>query len=115
MQPSSNIVIAPGAKIMRCPISSPCVDEPPRIASNDTSPKKDEIVAFYVERYNAIINTLQATPEEVYSRENPMEGRMKEIFPFIGLAINFMLNNHAMMHLGQVSAWRRAMGLPGVM
>ena len=78
-------------------------------------PKKDEIVAFYVERYNAIIKTLETTSEEMYARENPMEGRMKEVFPFIGLAINFMLNNHAMMHLGQVSAWRRAMGLPGVM
>jgi hypothetical protein len=44
-----------------------------------------------------------------------MEGRIKEIFPFVGLAINFMLNNHNMMHVGQVSAWRRAMGLPSVM
>lgn len=78
-------------------------------------PHKDEIVAGYVERYSAIIKTLETTNEDIYARENPMEGRMKEIFPYVGLAINFMLNNHPMMHLGQVSAWRRAMGLPSVM
>jgi len=78
-------------------------------------PKKDEIVSFYVERYTAISNFLPSLDDEVFSRENPMEGRMREVFPQIGLACNFLLNNHHMMHLGQVSAWRRCIGLGSVM
>jgi hypothetical protein len=78
-------------------------------------PKKDEIVAYYVERYTAIGNLLPTLDDEVFSRENPMEGRIKEMFPQLGLAFNFMLNNHHMMHLGQVSAWRRCIGLGSAM
>ena len=78
-------------------------------------PSKDEIVGFYVERYTAIGNLLPTLNDEVFSRENPMEGRFKEIFPQLGLAFNFLLNNHHMMHLGQISAWRRCIGLGSAM
>ena len=78
-------------------------------------PHKDEIVAHFMERYHAIINAIATTPDEIFARENPLEGRMKEIFPQVGIAVNFMLNNHVMMHLGQISAWRRAVGLPSVL
>ena len=33
-------------------------------------------------------------------------------FPLLGGRVLFMCNNHLMMHLGQISAWRRCMGLP---
>ncbi len=33
-------------------------------------------------------------------------------FPTLGALANFLMNNHVMMHIGQVSTWRRAMGLP---
>jgi hypothetical protein len=78
-------------------------------------PHKDEIIGYYVERYNAAAKAIAAVPDEVFQRENPLEGRMKEIFPFVGIAVNFLLNNHHMMHLGQISAWRRAIGLGSVM
>lgn len=78
-------------------------------------PPKDEIVAYYLERYTAIAEFLPQLSDEVFARENPLEGRMKEIFPLVGIAVNFLLNNHHMMHLGQLSAWRRAMGLGSVM
>src|SRR5262245_20301260 len=78
---------------------SPCVEQDGRY------PAKDELVAYYLERYNAIINTVTELPDEVFARENPAEGRIKEIFPLVGIAVNFMLNNHVMLHLGQVSAW----------
>ena len=78
-------------------------------------PAKDEIVAYYLERYNAVSAVVATLPDEVFQRENPLEGRLREIFPLVGIAVNFLLNNHHMMHLGQVSAWRRAVGLPSVM
>jgi hypothetical protein len=33
-------------------------------------------------------------------------------WPCIGAAFNFLLSGHVMVHMGQVSAWRRCMGLP---
>lgn len=78
-------------------------------------PHKDEIVGYFMERYNAAVNALAELPDEVLQRENPLEGRMREIFPLVGIAINFLMNNHCMMHLGQISAWRRAVGLGSVM
>jgi hypothetical protein len=33
------------------------------------------------------------------------------MFPTIGGAVNFLLVGHVQMHLGQVSTWRRVMGL----
>ena len=43
------------------------------------------------------------------------DDRYREFFPTVGIALNFLLNNHVMMHLGQVSAWRRCFGLPSAM
>ncbi|HRQ75476.1 MAG TPA: DinB family protein [Phycisphaerales bacterium] len=82
-----------------------CLDQP------GLYPPKDEIVGYYMERYRTIRDVVAQLPDEVFTRENPMEGRLKELFPTIGGAVNFMLNNHNMMHLGQISAWRRAVGL----
>lgn len=87
---------------------SPCVEQDGRY------PAKDEIVAHYATGYNAAAAVVAQLPDEVFQRENPMEGRLKEVFPLVGMAANFLLNNHNMMHLGQISAWRRAMGLPSV-
>jgi len=78
-------------------------------------PKKEEIVSHYVERYTAIATLLPTLEDEIFSSENPMEGRIKEMFPQVGLAFNFLLNNHHMMHLGQVSAWRRCVGMGSAM
>jgi hypothetical protein len=43
----------------------------------------------------------------------PDESR-RERFPTVGAATNFLLNDHLMFHAGQVSAWRRAVGLGSV-
>jgi hypothetical protein len=88
---------------------TPCVEQDGRY------PSKDEITAFFFERINAFADALEKLPDDAFFRENPLTGRMKEIFPTVGIAVNFMANNHNMMHLGQVSAWRRAMGMPSVM
>ncbi len=41
--------------------------------------------------------------------------KARQFMPITGGRINFVLNNHVMMHMGQVSAWRRMMGLPSAM
>lgn len=74
-------------------------------------PSKDELVAYYLERYRAMLALLPEVTDDMLSRDNPIEGRLREMFPTIGAAMCFMLNNHQMMHLGQISAWRRVMGM----
>jgi hypothetical protein len=78
-------------------------------------PHKDEIVGYYLERYHSVAKALENVSDEVWQKENPIEGRLREKFPLVGIAVNFLLNNHHMSHLGQLSGWRRAMGLPSVM
>jgi len=41
--------------------------------------------------------------------------KMKAHFPNVGEALTFMLCSHTAIHIGQVSTWRRAMGLPSAM
>ncbi len=78
-------------------------------------PEKDLIVQLYVASHEAAVQVLPTTPEEVFQRENPAEGRFKELAPTIGAAVNFLLVFHHSVHLGQVSAWRRAIGLGHVL
>jgi len=78
-------------------------------------PDKDEIVNGFMDRHAVLRDVLPIVDDEVFARPNPIEGRMRELFPTVGAATTFMLGAHNMMHLGQVSAWRRAMGLPSAM
>jgi hypothetical protein len=78
-------------------------------------PGKEEIVAHYVDRYKTLIEALPDVSEESFARENPVEGRFKEILPTLGAVAIFMVTSHPMMHLGQISAWRRAMGMGSAM
>jgi len=78
-------------------------------------PAKDDILAYYFERHHSLLAALADLDEAVLARENPAEGRLKTMFPVLGGALNFYLNNHHSVHLGQVSAWRRAAGLGAAM
>ena len=78
-------------------------------------PLKDELVSYYFNRYRAMQAHLPEISDEAMSRPNPMEGRMRDLFPTIGEAMCFMLHNHQMAHLGQISAWRRVMGMASAM
>lgn len=88
---------------------APCVDEPGKY------PSKDVLVSTFVNRYRAVIDILPSVPEEVFARQNPVEGRAREMFPTIGALATFLLVGHTQSHLGQISVWRRIMGLGSVM
>ena len=77
-------------------------------------PGKDEILGHYVERHEAAIPVIAAARDEQLLAPNPAEGRFREMFPTIGSVTNFLMNTHQLLHLGQISAWRRATGLPSV-
>lgn len=79
-------------------------------ASGSIYPAMPEIVDAYMRGYDAVIARVLALSDADLQRPNGIE-RYRERFPAAGTGVNFLLNNHPMMHLGQVSAWRRAMGL----
>ena len=53
----------------------------------------------------------KATPETL---AQPTPERMRGRFPTVGSMILGLMTSHEASHLGQLSAWRRALGLPSV-
>lgn len=88
-----------------------CLDDP----EGTIYPPMQEIMKRWESGYKALFAILEQTPDEVYQRENPAEGRFKEVMPTLGAVAGFIAGAHQMSHLGQVSAWRRFMGLPPAM
>jgi hypothetical protein len=84
-----------------------CVDDP----TGAIYPAMDRVTAAFFDGYKAAADLLRATPDEAFQQPNPMEGRMSELFPTLGSLHTFYSGGHLMMHLGQISAWRRMMGL----
>ncbi len=78
-------------------------------------PSKQMLLDRFAERTKVALDALATVDPEVLERENPIEGRFREMFPTIGAMVAFMLGGHTMMHLGQISTWRRCMGLGSVM
>lgn len=80
--------------------------------SGSIYPPLDELREKFVTGYGTAIAAVEAAPDEAFDAPNPAEGRLRELFPTVGTAINFYLIGHVQVHLGQFSSWRRAMGLP---
>ncbi|MFZ9689707.1 MAG: DinB family protein [Phycisphaerales bacterium] len=87
---------------------APCVDA-------GTYPSKDALMAHYMAGHQKIAELLTELDDGVLAGPSPAEGVFKERFPVLGQAVLFLCNNHQMMHLGQISAWRRVMGLGSAM
>lgn len=74
-------------------------------------PSMEDITTFFFAGYKAVIEALKETDDSVFQQANPTGGRMTEMFPTIGSMHNFYVGGHVMIHMGQVSAWRRMQGL----
>ncbi|MCC6909620.1 MAG: DinB family protein [Phycisphaerales bacterium] len=77
-------------------------------------PAKDEIMAELRERHAVMLDYLETVDDEVLQRPTAHE-RYASRFPQIGHVLHFLFANHVTMHLGQVSSWRRCIGLPSAM
>ncbi len=78
----------------------------------------DDVVAEYRrggEQVLAALNGLGSDDERlaVLLHKMPVE-RWQEKFPLAGSILSYLLVHHEGFHLGQLSAWRRFRGLPGV-
>lgn len=83
-------------------------------AEGTVYPSKGEIVEGYTRAYAAAIEALPGVDDAVFANDLP-EGRIREVFGTVGVAVGFMMGCHVTFHMGQVSTWRRCEGLGSVM
>ena len=83
-----------------------CVDDP----DGSIYPGKDELIQRTVKNYEAAIEALESAPNDAFSVANSNEA-MRGKFASVGAMHGFYVGGHFMMHMGQLSTWRRIMGL----
>ena len=80
-------------------------------AAPSAYPPETELIAALDRERSALLAMLEsATPEDL--AKPVADERIRDILPTAGDMLVAMLTVHESMHLGQLSAWRRAMGLP---
>lgn len=87
-----------------------CRDDP----AGTIYPAMETVTGHFLRTHDLAVEHIRSIPEEMLSRENPNE-RSRDRFPTIGAAVNFYVGGHVMVHLGQISAWRRCFGLPSAL
>ncbi|MGD9689308.1 MAG: DinB family protein [Phycisphaerales bacterium] len=85
---------------------SACVDDP----GGAVYPSMDVITSAFFSGYGHLLAALPGVTLEVLDRPT-RHARLAATFPTVGFATTFLMGNHVATHLGQVSAWRRCMGL----
>ncbi|NND99742.1 MAG: DinB family protein [Pirellulaceae bacterium] len=83
-----------------------CVDDP----DGSIYPAMKEITTAFFDSYRAAIDALRQADDDLFTQPNPNEG-MQAKFPTKGAMYGFYVGGHVMLHIGQLSAWRRAKGL----
>ena len=74
-------------------------------------PPMHEITDRFKTYYLAAMQQLRESNDETFSKPNPAGGRLTELFPTLGSVHAFYAGGHLMLHMGQMSAWRRMSGL----
>jgi uncharacterized damage-inducible protein DinB len=73
-------------------------------------PSKAELFEAYEKAYQRIVDAVKAASSESLDREFP-NPKLRSSLPTVGTAMVHILTSHQGVHLGQLSAWRRAQGL----
>lgn len=80
-------------------------------ASGDIYPTMDEIVNHFRAAHATVIEAIQGLDDEVLNAPFTGDDWYVEFAQTPASLCIFMLHDHYMFHLGQLSAWRRCMGL----
>ena len=82
------------------------------IPSNDQSlfPVKEDLLKALTAQHARNTAAVEGADPAWFATPNPNERRRKR-FPTVGDIVVFLMTSHEMFHLGQLAAWRRAMGL----
>lgn len=74
---------------------------------------RDGIVKAFVQGHENVLSALEKSDPSVLEKEVTLE-RWKATMPKVGVCLSYLMLVHENVHLGQISAWRRAMKLPMV-
>jgi hypothetical protein len=74
-------------------------------------PPKKELLLILEERFEHARRLAAVATKEHMAHPNP-NPRMKAGLPTVGDSVAFLLTGHLAVHLGQLSAWRRMVGMP---
>ncbi|MCB9844510.1 MAG: DinB family protein [Phycisphaeraceae bacterium] len=88
-----------------------CRDDP----KGSIYPAMEAIVSAFRRSYGAFVEGVLSVGDEVFAPELPEDHRMRSRTVTVGGTVAFYMLSHTMMHLGQVSTWRRCMGLGSAM
>jgi hypothetical protein len=80
-------------------------------AGGNVYPPLEELTRRFFAGYEAAAKAVAEAPDAALLAPNTAEGRSREMFPTLGAVVGFYLSGHVMNHLGQLSAWRRCLGL----
>ena len=86
-----------------------------RLPDQDSSkyPSKSKLLQELEKQHQRVESLILDLNESDW--DSPVIWRFKEYLPTLGDLILFMCITHENMHLGQLAAWRRAMGLPSAL
>ena len=84
-----------------------CVDDP----ACTTYPHMEKVMAAFFKGYDGALAALEKADDAVLLKP-PTDDKQRANWKTVGARANFLMTNHVAMHLGQVSTWRRCMGLP---
>jgi hypothetical protein len=87
----------------------------PRLPADDPAayPSREELLGELARQHARVAEALEALPAA--RLEEPLTWRFDGWMPRLGDALTFLVTTHEAGHLGQLAAWRRAMGLPSAM
>jgi hypothetical protein len=83
------------------------------VADRSAYASKADLIGTFQAGHDRVRSALLEAPPDVFEAAIPLE-RWKPSFPLVGTILGYLMLSHESTHLGQLSAWRRAMGLPSV-
>jgi hypothetical protein len=82
---------------------------------NTIYPTLDEVVNNFNKAYDTLTEFAKTLDDDFLAKDIEGNDGFKDAFGTNGVMLMFLLHDHPMFHFGQVSTWRRAMGLGSVM
>jgi hypothetical protein len=84
-----------------------CIDD----VTQTLYPKFTLLAEFFLKATDTCMEVVASLDDATLEVPHPEE-RFRQRFGTVGATTNFLMNNHLALHLGQLSTWRRCMGLP---
>ncbi len=103
------------ARVLRSEVVEDPLGKPFARGSNVTHvpsdyPEPPAIVGAFTRLHEQAGAALDAAPDELFASPVPLD-RLRPVAPTVGALLVMLMVKHESFHLGQLSAWRRAMGL----